>query len=121
MKKLPVEVDIPELLGDLGKIIDATDFVMAMGDCVLIAFYFLSRVGEYTVKCNRNESKQTKQFKLEDCTFFILNVLGQLRQLDGWVSATLKLDNSKNGWKGVCVHQETNGEEHNCPGIKAIA
>ena len=29
-------------------------------------------------------------------------------------SATLKLDNSKNGWKGVCVNQGTNGEEHNC-------
>jgi hypothetical protein len=25
-------------------------------------------------------------------------------------SATLKLDNQKNGWKGVCVHQEKNGE-----------
>ena len=25
-------------------------------------------------------------------------------------SATPKLDNQKNGWKGVCVHQETNGE-----------
>ena len=49
--------------------------------------------------------------------------MGQLRQLarnapDALVmtadSATLKLDNSKNGWKGVCVNQETNGEEFNC-------
>jgi hypothetical protein len=30
-------------------------------------------------------------------------------------SATLKLDNQKNGWKGVCVHQEANGEPFNCP------
>ena len=57
MKKLLVEVDIPELLGNLGKKSDATDFVRAMSDSVLIAFYFLMRVGEYTVKCNRNESK----------------------------------------------------------------
>ena len=28
--------------------------------------------------------------------------------------ATLKLDNRKNGWKGVCVHQEANGEEYLC-------
>lgn len=35
-------------------------------------------------------------------------------------SATLKLDNQKNGWKGVCVHQETNGELFNCP-VKALA
>ena len=78
MKKLPVEVDVPELLGDLGEKSDATNFVRAMSDCVLIAFYFILRVGEYTVKCNCNESKQTKQFKLEDCTFFSLNALEQL-------------------------------------------
>ncbi len=29
--------------------------------------------------------------------------------------ATMKLDNQKNGWKGVCVHQETNGEIIFCP------
>jgi len=34
-------------------------------------------------------------------------------------SATLKLDNQKNGWKGVCVHQETNGEAVYCP-IRAL-
>ena len=26
-------------------------------------------------------------------------------------SATLKLDNQKNGWHGVCIHHESNGEE----------
>jgi len=80
-------------------------------------------VGEYTVKRSRNETKQTKQFKLEDCTFFKKNEEGQLRQLarnahDDKImtadSATLKLDNSKNGWKGVYVNQGTDGEEHNC-------
>jgi hypothetical protein len=30
-------------------------------------------------------------------------------------SATLKLNNQKNGWKGVCVHQEANGKAFNCP------
>ncbi len=35
-------------------------------------------------------------------------------------SATLKLDNQKNGWKGVCVHQEANREVFNCP-VKALA
>jgi hypothetical protein len=35
-------------------------------------------------------------------------------------SATLKLDNQKNGWKGVCVHQEANGEPFNCP-VRALA
>jgi hypothetical protein len=35
-------------------------------------------------------------------------------------SATLKLDNQKNGWKGICVHQEANGELFNCP-VRALA
>ena len=33
--------------------------------------------------------------------------------------AMMKLDNQKNGWKGVCVYQEHNGEAHNCP-VKAL-
>ena len=35
-------------------------------------------------------------------------------------SATLKLDNQKNGWKGICAHQEANGELFNCP-VRALA
>jgi hypothetical protein len=35
-------------------------------------------------------------------------------------SVTLKLDNQKNGWKGVCVHQEANGEWFKCP-VRALA
>ncbi len=30
-------------------------------------------------------------------------------------SATMKLDNQKNGWKGVCVYQEANRDTINCP------
>ena len=29
--------------------------------------------------------------------------------------STMKLDNQKNGWKGVCVYQEANGDDYNCP------
>ena len=29
-------------------------------------------------------------------------------------SPTLKLYNEKNGWKGVCVHQNANGEKFMC-------
>jgi hypothetical protein len=34
-------------------------------------------------------------------------------------STTLKFNNQKNGWKGVCIHQEANGEAFNCP-VKAL-
>ncbi len=101
----------------------------AVGDLSLIAFYFLLRIGEYTVKGKRNESKQTIQFKMEDITFFKKNKQGTLVCLPHNApasiintadSAMLKLDNQKNRWKGVCVHQEANGEEFNCP-VRALA
>ena len=34
-------------------------------------------------------------------------------------SSTLKLDNQKNGWRGVCIHQEANGESIVCP-VRAL-
>ena len=33
--------------------------------------------------------------------------------------ATLKQDNQKNGWKGVCVYQEHNGDEKFSP-VRAL-
>ena len=120
---MPVGADVPEFLSDRSRISGLSELSKAVVDLALIGFYYLLRVGEYTVKRSRNETKQTKQFKLEDCTFFKKNEEGQLRQLarnahDDKImtadSATLKLDNSKNGWKGVCVNQGTNREEHNC-------
>jgi hypothetical protein len=77
-----------------------------------------------------HESKRTVQFKLEDITFFHRNEQGQLRCLlpcdapfehlltaDG---TTLKLDNQKNGWGGVCVYQQHNGNPLHCP-VRALA
>ena len=43
-----------------------------------------------------------------------LEYLGYLR------CTSNKLDNQKNGWKGVYVHQEANGESFNCP-VRALA
>ena len=70
LKKLPVEVDIPEYIASLGNNITATELDRAVGDLTLIAFYYLLRVGEYTTKAKRPGSKQTIQCKLEDITFF---------------------------------------------------
>ncbi len=72
-------------------------------------------------QCDRGKRarKQTVQFKVEDVTFFKTDKHGTLHCLPRNApvslimtaeSATLKLDNQKNGWKGVCVHQEANGE-----------
>jgi hypothetical protein len=127
-KMLPIESDVPQFLVDIGYSESGTAHTQAVGDLSLIAFYYLLRIGEYTVKGKRNNTKQTVQFKLEDVTFYKKTRAGQLRCLPKTApynlvlsadSATLKLDNQKNGWKGVCVHQETNGESVHCP-IRAL-
>ena len=129
MKKLPIEVDIPNYVAHTNYLPGTSYGDQAVGDLVLIAFYYLLRVGEYTMKATRNNTKQTVQFKVEDITFFGHDDSGRLRQLSFTVtdterlhahSATMKLDNQKNGWKGVCIHQESNGNKFTCP-VKALA
>ncbi len=133
LKKLPVEADVPELLVDIAYKKEDFTFAQAVGDLALIAFYYLLRIGEYTVKSNKRKSrrneKQTVQFKLEDVSFFKTDKNGILKCLPRTApetlimtaeSATLKLDNQKNGWKSACIHQEANGEEVKCP-VRALA
>jgi hypothetical protein len=95
----------------------------------MVAFYYLLQGGEYTVKGLWNNTKQMVQFKYKDVTFFKKNNRGELRCLprdapahlissdDG---AKLKLDNQKNGWKGVCVYHESNGKAWHCS-VRALA
>ena len=128
IKKLPVGVDIPEYTSLCSLRPTATERDRAAADLIIIAFYYLLRVGEYTVKGNCNNTKQTVQFRMQDVTFFGHNQQGALRQLPRTAStheimtahsATLKLDNQKNGWKGVCIHQEVNGDPYHCP-VRAL-
>jgi len=127
-KKLPVEVDVPEFLVQLGLSPEARELDRALGDLTMIMFYYLQCIGEYTTKGTHNNSKQTEEFKMGDITFFAKDKQGNLRCLprnatsdliaaaDG---ATMKLDSLKNGWKGVCVYQEANSDPLNCP-VKAL-
>ena len=129
-KKLPVQADVVELLVDAAYKNEGSDQgQQATADLTLIAFYYLLRIGEYTVKGSRNNTKQTVQFKYEDVSFFKKNNRGSLRCLPRDASdallmtadgATLKLDNQKNGWKGVCVYHEANGDNVHCP-VRALA
>jgi hypothetical protein len=94
----------------------------------MIAFYYLLRIGKYTMKGARNNSKQTQEFKLGDITFFAKDKQGNLRclpldapleQIEAADGATMKLDNQKIEWKGVCVYQEANGDPTHCP-VRAL-
>ena len=127
-KQLPVEADVPEFLVQLGLSPEARELDRTLGDLTMIAFYYLLCIGKYNTKGTRNNSKQTEEFKMGDITFFAKDKQGNLRCLprnatsdliaaaDG---AIMKLDNQKNGWKGVGVYQEANGDPLNCP-VKAL-
>ena len=137
-KKLPVEVDVPEYIAkgksqcgaaQQSKRYRSESLMKAIGDLVLIAFYFLLRVGEYTVKGTKNWTKQTKQFCLKDVTFFKRDENNKLTQISRGASdkerlaahsATMRIRNQKNGWKNVCINQEKNGQLFLCP-VKALA
>jgi hypothetical protein len=107
---------MPGLLVEMGYEKSSTPHAQAIGDLALIAFYYLLCIGKYTVKGKHNNTKQTVQFKFEYISFFKQKKAGTLvclRPKDAPSSpimtadsATLKLNNQKNGWKGVCVHQE---------------
>ena len=128
-KKLPVEADIPEFMANMGRQRDATELTKRVGDLALVAYYYLLRVGEYAASGSKATEKQTTQFTVGDVAFFRTNAMGQLRQLKRTASsallltatsATLQLQNQKNGWMNVCIHQQHNGEKHNCP-VRALA
>jgi hypothetical protein len=105
-KMLPVEANVPELMVEMGYGKEGSIKAQEVGDLTLIAFYYLLRIGEYTVKGKQNKSKQTVQFKLEDVSFFKKNKWGNLVCLPKNApysliscadSTTLKLDNQKMG------------------------
>jgi hypothetical protein len=69
MKQLPVEADVPEYLVKLVHDPEAREVhraIGAIGDLTMIVLYYLLRIGEYTTKGSRNNSKQTQEFKLGD-------------------------------------------------------
>jgi hypothetical protein len=106
VKKLPVEIDVVEYLVKCSMAPGADSRMRCVADWILIAFYFLLRIGEYTLKGRkRNENKQTVQFRMEDVTFF-KTYDDRLRQVPWNAPAaiilsadasTFKIDNQKNG------------------------
>jgi hypothetical protein len=122
-KKQPVESDVPKFVVNKSGHRLATALDHTVADLTTIVFYYLLQIGEYTVKETRNKTKCTVQFKMEDVTFFKKDKrrcimcfsrnapLANILAADG---ATLKLDNQKNGHKGVCVYQQTTGDPIHC-------
>lgn len=101
----------------------------AVGCLVLIAFYYLLRVGEYTKPqfVTRNGQKvratRTVQFTVGNIGFWkgdkVLPTTSDLKTLLTATGATLKISNKKNGKMGDTIHQ-WHVTSKNCP-VKALA
>ncbi len=52
-KMLPVEANVPELMVKIGYGKEGSIKAQAVGDLAVIAFYYLLRIGEYTVKIKK--------------------------------------------------------------------
>ena len=101
-KKQAVGVDVVERLCKMGT--QATSAVKdgVVGDWSLIAFYYLLRIGEYSEKDSRAETKQTTEFRARDVTLFEWDERKRMRQMPRNAStdrvmraagATLRLSN----------------------------
>ena len=84
----------------------------AVADLATVTFFFLLRVGEYTMP-QANRLTRTVQFRVRDVMFYrggliILNTapLSMLLQADG---VALRIDNQKNGTRGETVYQHALG------------
>ena len=93
-----------------------------IGDMVIIAFYFLLRVGEYTHH-RPSENRRTKQFRVSDITLWHNNIklnprlpISKLYQL--CTAATMSISNQKNGKRCQVIHQEAINNE--CCPIRAL-
>jgi hypothetical protein len=101
----------------------------AAADLSLIVFFYLLRVGEYTMphKVMRNgkwkRATRTMQFQVNNVGFYkngkLLPRTSSLKRLLEADAATLKITNQKNGRMGQTIHLPTIQDEHSP--VKAVA
>ena len=100
-----------------------TSISHAISDLIIVAFFFLLRVGEYTFP-KGTRRKRTTQFRIQDVTFFkgshTISSRASLAQLLKATSAKLTIDRQKNGVRGATVHHHSTSAHMFCP-VKALA
>ena len=128
-KKLACHPDLPRRAYVHGYRRGGSAATRATGDLILIAYYYLLRVGEYTTKARRKQRTRTRQFRMKDVTFYKRGRHGVMKALPPNApeksimtadAATLRISNQKNGHKGQCVHTWANvSNPDDCP-IRAL-
>jgi hypothetical protein len=99
------------------------ELTRATADLLTVAFFYLLQVGEYTMP-RANTRTRTTQFQVKDVTFrdaqgYVLPNTAPYATLAQAASATLYLDNQKNGRRGDTIHH-TACLSWFCP-VKALA
>ncbi|KAI2500877.1 hypothetical protein MHU86_13597 [Fragilaria crotonensis] len=88
---------------------DADAFAATVADLIILAFFFLLRVGEYTLPAAHVRTR-TVQFRVCDIKFWdgqtILPHTSDPAVLAAATSVTLTIDNQKNGQRGQTLHHE---------------
>ena len=115
--EIAVPVAVPEQCAMAGLSAAATPKDKAIGDLALISFFYLLRVGEYTQK-RRKGNTRTIQFRWCDIAFKNGNTIiprnAPAAELLKATVATLRLSNQKNGIRGSLVHRSATGGKF-CP------
>ena len=100
----------------------ASPLASATGDLITMAFYFLLRVGEYTMP-SRKRRTRTVQFRCKDVIFRrnqeVIPHTAPIAHLLSADTVTLWLDNQKNGQRGGTLHHTATSGPF-CP-VKALA
>ena len=103
----------------------------AVGNLEMISFYYLLRVGVYTVPKQQGRKPRTQQCLVNDVTFFKLRktcgflsslpLNSRKQELLSALVAILRIAKQKNLFKGACVHHGAlEGQIFSCP-VKALA
>ena len=120
--EIAVPVSVPEQCAAVGLSSAATPKDNAVGDLALISFFYLLRVGEYTRKSKKGNTR-TIQFRLCDVAFkngnSIVDRNAPASAIMAATAATLRLSNQKNGVRGSMVHRCATGGKF-CP-VMAVA
>ncbi|KAI2513588.1 hypothetical protein MHU86_728 [Fragilaria crotonensis] len=95
---------------------------VATAHLIVLAFFFLLRVGEYTLP-SEHRTTRTVQFRVCDVRFWqgqtLLPLTSDAAILAAASSVTLTMDNQKNGQRGDIIHQEACDDDF-CP-VRSVA
>lgn len=95
----------------------------AVADLATIAFFYLLRVGEYTMPSSARKTR-TVQFRVQDVTFykdgFVIPTTAPLHSLLGADGVALCISNQKNGTRGETIFHHALRGHRICP-VAALA